>query len=296
MVTERFLGGAWASVHGPSDPREFLVWVLDQGFRGLGLGPGPRAVPWRQLQRALGDLPVDLAAVRVGGVLELPAAGEGNLASTHAGDREAALARVRDAVGLARHLGCARVVLDAGVVRVTEEHGPDDIGDSAWTPEQAAIELTRRNASIDSALDVLCRSLFELCREFQDMEFCLTVSRHVRGLGDPMGLAHVFEDLAGTKLSYWHDVALAARRQELFGTGQGEWLDAFSNRMVGMTLGDSQGGELYLPPGAGGVDYPLVGSYRRRSGYPIPAVIELDPAVEPCEVPGVHAFLGKYGL
>jgi hypothetical protein len=130
----------------------------------------------------------------------------------------------------------------------------------------------------------------------EDCEICLTPSRHVRGLGDPVGLAHVFEDLGSARLSYWHDAPLAARRQELLGTSQGQWLDDFCNRMSGMSLGDSSEGELYLPPGAGGVDYPLVAAYRRRFGQPIPAVVELDPSVEPSEISGVHAFLSKYGL
>lgn len=296
MVTQRFLGGAWASIHGPPDPQTFLVWVLDNAFAGLGVGPGPRDVPWRQLRHALGDLPVQIAAVRVGSVLELPADGEGNLASTHAGDRDTAVARIRDAVELARHLGCSRVVLEPGVARVAEEHGPDDICDAACTPEKATIELTRRDTSLDAALDAYCRALFELCRVFDDMEFCLPTGRHVRSLGDPVAISQVFEDLAGARLSYWHDVALAARHQELFGTPQGEWLEMFSNRMSGMTLGDYGGGEIYLPPGAGGVDYQLVGSYRRRQGNPIPAVVELAPAVDPSELPGVHAFLSKHGL
>ena len=298
MTTERFLGGAWASIHGPGDPKALLRWVLEHGFRGLMVGPAPRPVLWERLRSVLGELPVSLAGVRVGGILELAGTAAGNLASTHTGERATAVRRVLEAVELAKRLGCPRVVLEPGIVRATGDHGPEDLGDPAagWTEELASIERARRDAALNPALDAACRSIYEVVRAAPGLEFCLTGSRHVRGLGEPVALAHIFDDLASLGLSYWHDVPLAARCQELLGTSQGQWLEEFCNRMTGMTLGDSLEGELYLPPGAGGVDYPLVAAYRRRSGRPIPAVVELDPAVEPSEIPGVHAFLSKYGL
>ena len=63
-----------------------------------------------------------------------------------------------------------------------------------------------------------------------------------------------------------------------------------------MTLGDTSAGRMYLPPGAGGVDYPLLGAYRLRSSGAMLAVIELDPGVDSGELPGVSAYLDKFGL
>jgi len=276
------------------------MWVLDLGFAGLCVGPGPRSTDWTCLLPAMSDLPIELPAVRVASVLEVLGVRGGSLASTHANDRTVAQRRIRDAVALAHRLGCPKVILDPGVARVPgmAEESLEDLGDpgAGWTPESARVQKARRDAVIDAALDAVCRSLFEICRAAPDVEFALTGSRHVFGLGDPAGLGQIFDDLPQLKLSYWHDTAVAARRDELLGTAQGEWLEGFGNRMSGMTLGDAAGGMLYLPPGTGGVDYPLLSSYRRRFGAAAPVVVELDPAVEPGEIPGAHAFLSKYGL
>ena len=35
MATRRFLGGAWAMVHGPADAVRLWTWVLDHGFAVL---------------------------------------------------------------------------------------------------------------------------------------------------------------------------------------------------------------------------------------------------------------------
>lgn len=295
---QRFLGTAWASVHGPVDPHSLMVWALDHGFSGLCLGPGPRALDTSALRRAVGALPGEIAAVRVPGILEPPLALDGSLASTDAGSRATALTKLREAIDRAARLGCARVLLDPGIAAVPGPEGNTDLGDPdlEWPGDRAAAQLARRNAVLDPALDAACRSLFEVLRAYPDVQLCLLPSRHVHGLGHPDSLGHIFEDLGSSRLAYWHDVALAARREEMLGVAQGDWLERFGNRMEGISLGDSSGGSLYLPPGVGGVDYPLLAAYSRRSGRPIPAVIELLPAVDPGEIPGLHAFLNKYGL
>jgi len=298
MVKQRFLGGAWASVHGPSDPRGLLVWVLENGFTGLGVAPGPRATHWAALKPALATLPTSIAAVRATGILEVAGPTVGSLSSSQPGERTLARDRVREAVSLARTLGCRRVVLDPGPAHVSGATGREDIGDpgAEWTTETTNIQLQRRDAVLERALDAACRSLHAICREAPEIEFCLTASRHIHGLGELKALAHIFEDLTAIRLGYWHDAVLTARRSVLLGQPQGAWLDAFCNIMIGITLGDSADDVLYLPPGAGGVDYPLLASYTRRSGRPIPTVLELDPSVHPGELPGAHAFLTKHGL
>jgi sugar phosphate isomerase/epimerase len=271
--------------------------VLENGFKGLGVAPGPRATQWAALKPVLGRLPASIAAVRASGILEVAGPTVGSLSSSQAGERTLARDRVREAVSLARTLGCRYVVLDPGPAHVPGATGTEDIGDpAARTAEAANIQLQRRDAVLERALDAACRSLYAICRESPEIHFCLTASRHIRGLGELNALTHIFEDLRALRLGYWHDAVLAARRSELLGQPQGAWLESFYNFMVGITLGDSADGGLYLPPGAGGVDYPLLASYTRRSGRPIPTVLELDPSVDPGELPGTHAFLTKYGL
>ena len=298
MSVERFLGAAWASVHGPVGGRELLLWTLDQGFKGLVPAPSPRPVSWAAVAGNIGDLPARLPALRLAGILEVEPRPSSQLAAPREGERRTAEAAVEDAIQRARGLGCPLVILEPGIVAVGGERGPVDLGDltHVWTSERAKAQLARRKPHLDQALDAACRSLHSLCKRFDDMRFALTCTRHVWSLGDPVALEAIFEDLPRRQLAYWHDAAVAARRWELLGEEQGRALEKFSKILCGISLGDSSEGGVYRTPGAGGVDYPLLGSYVLRSGQPLPAAVELDPAVDPGEIPGAHAFLDKFGL
>jgi sugar phosphate isomerase/epimerase len=297
MDVQRFLGAAWASVHGPSDPRRLLISVLEAGFQGLAVSNAPRPLDWSALRAAAADLPVDFPAVRVGNPLadRSPTAG---LAAAKDGERDAARSAVQQAVGLARLVGCPRVVLDVGVVPVFGDLDAEDLGDpqTVWTKERTQALVARRNTGRIAALERLCRALFELIKSFPDIDFCLTQSRSVRALLDVEALRLVVEDLSSRRFGYWHDAALCARRQQVLGEAQGEWLEAFGNRLRGMSLGDASEEGLYLPPGSGGVDYALLASYVPRTGGPLPVVLELDASVPPGELAGMRSCLDKHGL
>jgi hypothetical protein len=245
-------------------------------------------------------MPIELGGTwRLAAIAEAEDRVDRGLASRNRGDVLAARTGIQDAVDRARRLGLGRVLLEPGAVISVGERGPVDLADShaGWTPERAADQARRRDAGLDAALDVVCRALHDLCRSNPDMEFSLVASRTVDGVGTPRGLAAVFEDLAGRKLSYWHEAAIAACRQVRLGEPQGEWLERFAPRLRGLTASDFADGVLHMPPGSGLVDYPLVANYvPLASPGPFPVVVELDPGVPPQEIPGVHSFLDKAGL
>jgi sugar phosphate isomerase/epimerase len=298
MAVTRVLGADWATAHGPSRPRELAMFALDLGFAGLLAGPTPRPVDWSALRAALRDLPFRLCGMRVAPLDLVEKRPDAGLASHSPNEREQAMAAVKGAVGAASRLGIDRVLLEPGQVAVLGETGPVDLGDRTvgWTQDRARTQLARRNAGLDRALDAACRSLHQLCKAFPENVFCLGPSRSVAGLGGPDGLAAIFDDLPGYNLAFWHDAAIAARRHELLLEEQGTWLDRFGDRLAGVTIADAAGPDLYLPPGAGVVDYPLIASYVGGATRAIPAVLELDPTVPAAEIPGVHAFLTKFGL
>lgn len=298
MSVDRFLGAPWASVHGPAGGPELLHWALGLGYRGLVPGPTPRPVDWPGLAGEAFELSAELPALHVAGVLGTENRPTAELARSGEAERRTAEVAIGEAIALARRLGCPRVILEPGIPAVPGERGPVDLGDPTlgWTPERALAQQARRKPHLPRALDAACRSLHRLTRSFEDIHFCLTPSRHVWSLGDPTALEAIYEDLPRSRLGYWHDTAVAARRHQLLGEDQGLALESFSKLLSGISLGDAADGELYLPPGAGGVDYRLVGSYVMRSGHPLPAAIELDPGVDPGEIPGSHAFLDKFGL
>lgn len=297
MDVQRYLGSAWATVHGPADPRLLLIRVLEARFAGLSASAGPRAVDWNALRAAAGDLPIRFGAVRVGNPLAEHSATAG-LAAAKEAEREEARKAVSAAVAVARTLGCPLVVLDPGVVPVLGDLPAEDLGDPScnWTPERAQLLLARRKVGRNAAVDQVCRELFGLRQRFPDIDIALTQGRSLRSVADVAALRDIFEDLPHHRLGYWHDAAICARRQQVLGEAQGEWLESFANRCRGMTLSDASPDGLYLPPGSGGVDYSLLASYVPASGPALPGVLELDTSVPPAELAGIRSCLDKHGL
>lgn len=298
MPVERHLGSAWASVRGPASAEKLLVWMLEAGFRGLMPGPGTRSLDWRSIEAAAERLPVRFRAVRAMGVLGSGDATAG-LASPREGDRATARSRVDAAAALARAMKAPLLVVEPGSIPMLGEGGlPEDLGDPALRAGDPRLEVVaaRRKVGQDAALDRACRSVHAIVRAHPDLLICLTIGRNIASVGDLRGLACIFEDLAGLRIGYWHDAPIAARRHQVLGEPQGAWLEAFSNCLAGMTLGDSSGEGLYLAPGAGGVDYHLVASYVPRAGKAFPSVLELDPTIDALELPGIRSFLEKFGL
>lgn len=297
MAVERFLGGAWLAVHGPADPRRLGIWLLEAKFRGAIPSPGPRVVDWNAVRAAAGDLPLRWPAVRAASPLsdKNPLA---PLASAKEAEQQQAIAVLAAAARQGRDLGVRTVVFDPGLVPVLGDPGPEDLGEPGivWNKDAAAPLLARRKIGINAALDRVCRVLHGLCRSLPDVQFALTAGRSLRTVGDLAGLEAIFEDLPQLKLAYWHDAAVAGRRQQIGLEAQGEWLEKLCNRCVGLSLGDASPDGLYLVPGAGGVDWPLLASYVRGRSKPLPAALELDPGVAPEELPGLHSFLSKFGL
>lgn len=298
MNADRYLGASWATVHGPSDPRQLAIWALEQGFAGILPGPCPRPMNWLQLRETTSDLPFRLCGLRLCGLDEPEGRVDAGLASGHEGTREATQRALLAALEQAAKLGIPTLILEPGVVPVPGAAGQSDLADPAltWTDDLVGAQWARRQSQLDKALDRTCRALHWICNQQPEMDFALLPSRSLYGVGDPRSLVAIFDDLPHCRLGYWHDASITARRHEVLNEEQGEWLEPFSSRILGISLGDAADGRLDLPPGAGLVDYPLLSSYWKGVNSRIPRVVELAPSVDPSEIPGVHAFLTKFGL
>jgi hypothetical protein len=295
----RFLGSAWAALHGPHDPRRLCIWALEKGFAGILPGPTPRPVDWAAVRSAAADLPFRFAtALRLCPLSATGDRADRGLGSRNAGDREAAAKSIAAGLAQAAELGLARVLFEPGAVPLTGDDPPLDLARASppWDAPRAEVLAARRRAGEARALDAACRTLHTLGKTFPDALFCLQPGRMIDSLGNPAALQLVFEDLPRLRLGYWHDVAIAACREARLGEPQGEWLERFGSRLAGITLGDWDNERLYAAPGSGLVDYPLVASYLGGVSDRIPQVLELDPSVPPNELSGVAAFLGKFGL
>lgn len=297
MHVQRFLGSAWASVHGSKDPQKLLVSLLEGDFAGLAASPGPRPIEWPLVRDAAVDLPVRFACVRASNPLAERSA-LSSLCSQSEGERAVAHGVIRDAVECAQIIGSDTVVLDLGVVGVTGDVEAEDLAEPSyeWTHERAHALLARRKVARNAFVDRACRELFAVVKSFPDIHFCVVQGRSLRSVLDLEAMQDIVEDLGGRRLGYWHDAAICARREQILAEPQGEWLEDFGNRLMGMTLGDASSDGLYLPPGSGGVDYGLCASYVPRTGTAFPVVLELDLSVAPGEMAGMRSCLDKYGL
>ncbi len=70
---------------------------------------------------------------------------------------------------------------------------------------------------------------------------------------DEVGL--FFDEFFGSPMRYWHDVGHAALQEKLGLCWSHEWLEAYSEHLIGATLHDLQGLEPYHPPGSGDLDW-----------------------------------------
>ena len=71
----------------------------------------------------------------------------------------------------------------------------------------------------------------------------------------------VLDDLSSLGVGYWHDVGRIHMRERVGQPGQGDWLDAYGKRMLGVHLQDAGDEEAAMPIGLGEVDFKLLKEY-----------------------------------
>jgi sugar phosphate isomerase/epimerase len=98
----------------------------------------------------------------------------------------------------------------------------------------------------------------------------------------------VLDDLARHGLAYWHDTGRIHLRERAGLPAQGQWLDAYAPRMVGVHLQDVANGVTEMPPGSGEVDFRLVGNYVPSSAE---RVLEINPRHGRAEILAAVQFL-----
>ncbi len=274
-----------------------LRWLCESRFAGMVASPSPRPIAFAAMHELARDYPITFPAVRCSSILsERP--NTAGLASARDGEAHVARQAVHTAVALATTIACRVVIVEPGLVPVFGEVEREDLGDASydWTQQRLQALAARRKSGLAPALDRVCRELHGLARAFPDVTICLTQSRSALAVASLDALQLVYEDLPNLRLGYWHDAALCARREQAFAEPQGAWLEAFGDRCLGCNLGDARADGLYLPPGAGGVDYALLASSLRPHGKGASTCLELDPAIPSVELPGMRACLEHFGL
>lgn len=185
------------------------------------------------------------------------------LGSLHREECERGLNSIRRHVRLARAWGCNTVVVRGNKVEVPalvleaakliEER--DEFGLEPELKERFVTFVQRVEESAQPQIEQFCRSLHILTTEMPDTIFAIEPGRDIDDLLSFEATRWVLDDLQKRGIKYWHDVGPIHLRQTLGLPHQGEWLDAFGARMVGIHLQDAAADEVELPIGLGEVDF-----------------------------------------
>jgi len=147
------------------------------------------------------------------------------------------------------------------------------------------------NRKAHKQIEQLCRSLHALAQEWPLIVFALEPGRVIDDLLSYEAMGWVLDDLP--LLRYWHDVGSIHRREKWGLATQGQWLDAYSSRMIGVHLQDASDEESEMPIGTGEVDFKLVGEYLPRQAE---KVLEIGPRHGRAEILASVQYLIDHGF
>ena len=253
--------------------------IEDQAFAAVAMG-------FRQIELGLADAPPRLngfedtrreTGVRVRSIVagclkpRSQASSANLLGSTVDTEREQAILGVRRHIQLAQRMGASVVVVrgsplaDAKVRKEAQalELRIQKEGVDEETSEQTQAMVVKVRKKGQRQLEHLCRSLHALLTEFPDTRLALEPGHHLDDMLSFEAVGWVLDDLRhkGKGLGYWHDVGFVHDRGRLGLPGQGAWLDAYAERMLGVHLVDASDVEQGLPPGLGRIDFRLIAEY-----------------------------------
>jgi sugar phosphate isomerase/epimerase len=286
-----------------------LKSIEDQAFAAVAMG-------FRRLEIGILDIPVVLngfeesrretgIAVRslVAGCLDPRSAHMSGtkLGSLDEDSRECALNCVRRHIRLAQKYGCPTVIVRGCEV---EDKALQDEADKLVTrtlrdgvSDESRNEVRDLVARVEKKghrqVEHLCRSLHTLLGEFPETKLALEPGPGFMDLLNFDVTGWVLDDLSKHGLSYWHDTARVQLCERAGLPTQGQWLDAYADKMVGVHLQDSAEGQCEMPPGTGEVDFKLVAGYVPREAE---RVLEINPRHGRAEILGAVQFLVDKGF
>lgn len=286
-----------------------LRTIEDQAFAAVAMG-------FRRLELGLSDAPVRMngfedsrretgICVRsiVAGCLDPRSEGITGLklGSLSEDCREQAVNSVRRHIRLAQKYGCPIVIIrgceleDKTLIdeaqklnaRIVREGPSDEVRDLA---RDLVSRVTKRG---QRQVDHLCRSLHQLQTEFPETRLAVETGENLADLLNFETVGWVLDDLGKHGLCYWHDTGRIQSRECTGIATQGQWLDAYATKMVGVHLHDSAEGVPEMPPGTGQVDFKLVAGYVPRTAE---RVVEINPRHGRGEILAAVQFLVDHGF
>ncbi|MCA9003469.1 MAG: sugar phosphate isomerase/epimerase, partial [Planctomycetes bacterium] len=188
-------------------------------------------------------------------------------------------------------VGNAKMEAECRVLRIElEEANPDDL---ILVREKVAAYVAKVQKRGQKQIEHFCRSLHTLRKEFPETKIAIEPGLNFNDLLTFEAMQWVLDDLAGQGVGYWHDTSRVWQRGQAGLPGPGKWLEAYSNRMLGVHLQDATREEADLPPGLGSVDFKMVAEYVPAN---VPHVIEVHSKHGRAEVLDSVRFLMGLGL
>lgn len=276
--------------------------AVAMGFRRLELGLTDAPVPLDGFEETRRETGIEVRSL-VGGCLDPRAEHMSGmrLGSLNEDRRERALISVRRHIQVARRYGCPTVILRGCEIE------PDA---AAREGEELQARLSREGPSEALAQDLqawahrsqrrsqrqiehLCRSVHSLVVQFPGTRIALEAGSHLNDLLHFEAMGWVLDDLSKYGVGYWHDTGTLHLRERAGLATQGQWLDAYAPRLMGLHLQDAAGQECQMPPGSGEIDFRLVVEYLPSGAE---RVLELNPRHGRAEILAAVQFLVDKGF
>lgn len=186
-----------------------------------------------------------------------------SLSSLDSDERKEAIRRTVQTMELALEMEISTVILRLGEVDtydrsylMTElyEYGEREFEAFGKKITEASEWRQRKEAKHH---DAVLRSLDELNECALRMQLRIAIENRPQYYQIPNfdELGMLFEEFYGSPMCYWHDVGHAALQEKLGLCWSEDWLKAYSDHLVGITLHDLQDLEAYHPPGTGDLDW-----------------------------------------
>lgn len=277
--------------------------AVGMGFRKIELGLAETPPSMEGLEESQRETGVSIPSIIAGcrDPLNGRAMAVERLGSLVGEECERALNSIRRHVRLAQSWGCGVVVVRGSKVeddklrREAQElearlarNGLDE------EMEELVPAFTKRLAkACHKQAEQLCRSLFTLRQEHPEVTFALEPGRDLDDLLSFEVMGWVLDDLEARGLAYWHDVGRVHLRERMGLPRQGDWLEAFAPRMVGIHLQDAGEEEAEMPLGLGEVDFKLLSEYVPRTAE---RVLEIGPRHGRAEILASVRFLVDHGF
>ncbi len=276
--------------------------AVAMGFRRIELGLSESPVPLAGFEESRRETGITVNSLVTGCLNPRSEHMSGTkLGSMDSELRERAMLSCRRHIQLAAKYICPTVILrgceiedpalrsEAEGLRATfNEEGPEE------EINQKVVDfVARAQKASQGQVEHLCRSIHSLRQEFPDIHLAVEPGRSFIDILNFEAMEWVLDDLSRQELSYWHDTGAVHRRQRASLPGQGDWLERFGERMIGVHLQDAVDAESEMPPGLGAVDFKLVSEFMPAE---VEKVVEINPRHGRSEILASVQFLIDRGF